>query len=65
MTIKDAREILAQNGIEVYTNHASFGSSRRGIHGGATYRVYLQGATEPTVMTLAQVRQLAHDTYFG
>ena len=65
MTINEARSILGQNGIDVYTAHASFGSSRRGIHGRPTYRVYLPGSTEPQVLTLPQVRQLASDIYFG
>ncbi len=59
MTINEARSILDQAGIGVVNNRASFSSSRRGIHGRPTYRVYLQGATEPQVMTLPQVRSLA------
>lgn len=59
MTINEAGAILGEAGIGVFINHAAFGSSRRGIHGGATYRVYMPGASQPQVMTLRQVRQLA------
>ena len=60
MTIAEAREILAQDGIEVHNNRAAFSSSRRGIHGAPTYRVYFPGATEPKILKLAQVRDLAY-----
>jgi len=63
MNITEAREILAQAGISVYNNHASYSSSRRGVHGGATYRVYMPGATEPKILKLRQVRELANSIY--
>jgi hypothetical protein len=59
MTISQARQILGQAGIGVINNHASFSSSRRGIHGAPTYRVYIPGATEPQILKLNQVRELA------
>jgi hypothetical protein len=59
MTISQARNILDKAGIGVVNNRASYSSSRRGIHGRPTYRVYLPGATEPQVLNLAQVRELA------
>lgn len=59
MTIKEAGEILGKAGISVFNNHASFSSSRRGIHGAPTYRVYMPGATRPQVLNLRQVRELA------
>jgi len=61
MTISQARKILDQAGYAVVNNRPGFGSSRRGIHGAPTYRVYAPGASEPTLMTLPQVRQLACD----
>ena len=65
MTITEAREILAQAGIEVYNNRASHSSSRRGIHGTPTYRVYKPGASEPEILKLNQVRNLANAIYTG
>jgi hypothetical protein len=59
MTISDAFTIIGQAGIGICNNRASFSSSRRGIHGAPTYRVYMPGATEPQIMKLNQVRQLA------
>jgi hypothetical protein len=61
MTLSQARRILDQAGITVVNNRPSFSSSRRGIHGGPTYRVYRPGDTfaQAQVMTLVQVRQLA------
>ncbi|AZB50532.1 hypothetical protein [Synechococcus phage S-H1] len=63
MTISEARHILSQAGISVYNNRVAHASSRRGIHGAATYRVYLPGAKQPQIMKLHQVRALAHNTY--
>lgn len=59
MTITEAREILTQAGIGVYNNRPSSSSSRRGIHGAPTYRVYLPGSPEPQIMKLNQVRDFA------
>jgi hypothetical protein len=63
MTIAQARQILSQAGYGVFNNRASFSSSRRGIHGRPTYRVYAPGADQPVVMTLQQVRELACEQY--
>ena len=63
MTISEARKILDHAGITVYNNRAAYSSSRRGIHGGATYRVYLPGAEQPEIMKLNQVRDLARKAY--
>lgn len=59
MRIKEACEILSDAGIGVCANHAAFSSSRRGIHGAPTYKVYMPGATTPQIMKLGQVRELA------
>jgi|GEM_PF-1086706 len=59
MTINEALSILGEAGIGVINNRAAFSSSRRGIHGRPTYRVYLPGAAKPQVCTLRQVRELA------
>ena len=63
MTITEAREILAQAGIDVYNNRASHSSSRRGIHGAPTYRVYKPGADKPEILKLNQVRDMANAIY--
>ena len=63
MTISEARKILDRAGIAVFSNHASSSSSRRGIHGAPTYRVYLPGAKHPEIMKLNQVRALAQKVY--
>lgn len=59
MTINEACTILGQAGIGICNNRCAFSSSRRGIHGAPTYRVYMPGAAEPQIMKLNQVRQLA------
>jgi hypothetical protein len=63
MTITEAREILAQAGIDVYNNRASYSSSCRGIHGAPTYRVYKPGADKPEILKLNQVRDMASAIY--
>ncbi len=63
MTITEAREILAQAGIDVYNNRASHSSSRRGIHGAPTYRVYKPGADKPEILKLNQVRDMGNAIY--
>ena len=63
MNISEARQILDEAGIGVINNRPSFSSSRRGIHGAPTYRVYMPGATEPTILKLNQVRELANSIY--
>jgi hypothetical protein len=64
MTISQAREILNAAGIGIHNNHPAHSSSRRGIHGAATYQVYLPGAEGPQIMKLPQVRELAA-SYLG
>ena len=61
MDIKRARDILTAAGYTVVNNRASFSSSRRGIHGKPTYRVYRPGSSEPEVWGLRQVREFALD----
>jgi len=63
MTISEARQILNNAGINVYNNRPAFRSSRRGIHGTPTYRVYMPGAEQPKILKLHQVRDLAHKIY--
>jgi hypothetical protein len=64
MTISQAREILNAAGIGIYNNNSTHSSSRRGIHGAATYRVYLPGSEQAQIMKLPQVRELAAN-YLG
>jgi len=63
MTIEQAKAILGQVGYGIVNNRPAFGSSRRGIHGRPTYRVYAPGSTQPVLMTLPQVRQLACEQF--
>lgn len=61
MNIDNARNILSAAGYTVVNNSPSFSSSRRGIHGKPTYRVYRPGCGQPEVWGLRQVREFALD----
>ena len=59
LSIATAIATLEAHGYGVAINHASVGTSRRGVNAGRGYRVYAPGSETPDVMTLAAVRRLA------